>query len=442
LATSRIGFVTRLQPNSTLPSQIRHRDDAISALRDAGCHVVNCVIANDPHDVPQIADELKKGDIDLLLFFFCTWVSEDTTLAIAQELGNVPLFLWALPYLDPSVPMLSPMTGITATSCNLRNADRRFSYQIGAVSHKKIRNITRAARIAAVVKKLRRARFGIFGAPCPGAMDANVDASLLQQHLGMTTIHFDIEDLLQSWKESPEKDALEMAMQLRERTGHSEVPLETIADQCRLLLGMRSLLRKHHLDGFSVRCWPELRDEHKATICLTMAELAESNVASACEADLAALATSYILTSLTGQPSCTLEITAYLEELNALQMAHCGSASLSLAEGGSATIRGHMKTGNGALMEFGFKAGSVTIAKVLRPIRGSMKMFVGRGTVIPSNPGIRGTVATIQVEPSPAQFLECMLQNAVEHHLVIVYGDCSEDLKQFAKFSEIELVAP
>jgi L-fucose isomerase-like protein len=436
-----VGFITCVHPIYNLPSVVQHRDHAISGLRAAGCDVIAPGIARDPQDVPQIVDALKKGNIDLLLFFFCTWVAEEITLSIARELEDVPLLLWALPYLDLLIPMPSPMTGITATGCNLRRTGRSYLHRIGGVTPERIQTVARTARNATAVKRLRQAKFGIIGFPCPGMIDTSCDNSLLEKKLGFTAIHCDIESLLRAREASSAQEALQLALQLRERVGRNEVELETIADQYRLHLGMKALIQEHQLDGFSVRCWPELRDKYKATICLAMAEMAESGVASACEADLTALVTSYILTSLAGQPSCTLEITAYLEEQNALQMAHCGSAAMSLAENLScAVVRGHMRTGAGALIEFALKPGRVTIAKLLRPCDGSFKLFVGRGEIIPTDPAIRGTVATIRVEPSPARFLQAMLQHAVEHHLVIVYGDWTEDLTQFAQFAGIEII--
>jgi L-fucose isomerase-like protein len=441
LGNPRIGFVTCVHPIYNLPSVVQHRDDAISGLTAAGCEVAAPAIARNPQDIPKIIDELKKADIDLLLFFFCTWVAEEITLTIAREMEQIPLLLWALPYLDLSVPMPSPMTGITATGCNLSRAGRSYLHEIGAVTPGRIRSVARTARNAAAVKKLHQARFGIFGTPCPGMIDTACDAPLLRKHLGLTTIRFEIEDLLRARDASSAQEALRLARQLKKRASRNAVALETIADQYRLLLGMKSLIQEHRLDGFSARCWPELRDQHNATICLAMAELAESGIPSACEADLTALVTSYILNSITGQPNCTLEITAYLEEQNALQMAHCGVAAMSLAGDSEIVVQGHMRTGAGALAEFGLKPGPVTIAKLLRPFESGVKIFIGRGEVIPSDPGIRGTVATIRVEPSPSQFLQSMLQHAVEHHLVIAYGDWTDDLAQSAQFAGVDCIS-
>jgi L-fucose isomerase-like protein len=441
MAPPRIGFVTCVHPTYSLPSVLQHRDAAISGLQAAGCEVIAPEAARDLQDKTRILDELKNAEIDLLLFFFCTWVDEELTLSIAQELDPIPLLLWALPYLDSSVPMPSPMTGIIATGSNLRRIERPFLHQIGGVDPDRIRDIARIADNASAVTKLRMARFGIFGQSCPGMMDTACDDALLRKFLGVTIIRGAIEELIGARDAASELEARLLAQRLTERIGRSEVPLDDLADQYRMLLGMKALVRKHQLNGFAVRCWPELRDQRKSPICLAMAELAESGIVSACAADLTALITSYILTSLAGQPSSTLEITAYLEEQNALQLAHCGSAAASLAHAEKgAVIRRHMRTGAGAVIEFPFKPKPVTIAKLLRPFESGVKMFVAQGEVIPSGSATRGTVATVRVEPSPGQFIESMMQFKVEHQLILVYGDWMEALTQFAQFTGIEIL--
>ena len=168
--------------------------------------------------------------------------------------------------------------------------------------------------------------------------------------------------------------------------------------------------------------------------------MAEHGIPTACEADLTTLITSFLLTRLSGQPCCSLEITAFLEDRKALQFAHCGVAALSMAgDRRHAAVRSHMRTGAGALVEFPFPPGTVTIAKLIRPNGERVRLLVGSGEVIETSAGTRGSVATICVKPSREEFIDGLLRNAVEHHLVIVYGDWSEDLAQLARFAGIEL---
>jgi L-fucose isomerase-like protein len=437
----KIGFITCVHPIYNLPSVVGLRDSAVSALRNEGCHVIVPETARQSGDVPDIVSLLKAGDIDLLVFFFCTWVAEDITLGLARQLMDVPLLLWALPYFEQAVPMPSPMTGLTATGCNIRRLGKSYVHRVGSITPEHVRAVARTAEIAAIVTGLRRARFGIFGSTCPGMIDSGCDEALLHRCLGVTTLRRDVDDLLRARDDSSGEEARRLASELVSRVGASDVAFDTIAEQYRLYLGAKSLVEAGGMDGFSARCWPELRDRYKSPICLTMAELSESGVPTACEADLTALVTTYVLTKLTGQPSYSLEVTAYLEQENALQLAHCGSAAISLAaDPRRAVVRSHLRAGTGALVEFGLKPGTVTIAKILRPFDDSIRMFVGRGEVIPTPGEVRGSVATIRVEPSMDEFLDAMLQNAVEHHLVIAYGDWTEDLAQFAKLAGIEWI--
>jgi len=441
LKAPKIGFITCVHPIYSLPAVIQHRDNAVAGLRAAGCEVVIPESARDSRDVPEIVATLKREDIDLLVFFFCTWVAEEITLALARELETVPLLLWALPYFDKTIPMPSPMTGLTATGCNIRRMGRSFLHRVGPATAEHTRAVARTAEIAATVKGLRQTRFGMIGTQCPGMIDTGCDESLLQRCLGATAVHRDIDNLLRAGQESSPEEARELAVQLVERVGSSEVAIETVADQLRLYLGMKSMVEADRMDGFSVRCWPELRDHHKSPICLTLSQMAEAGVPVACEADLTTLVTCYILTRLASQPSYSVEITGFLEEDGALQLAHCGAAPISMAgDPKNASIRGHMRTGAGALIEFGFKPGTITLAKLLRPEGDRLRMLVGRGEVIPTAPGTRGSVATVRVEPSPEGFLEIMLQNAVEHHLVLIYGDWTRDLVEFAGLAGIDCI--
>ena len=100
----RIGFVACVHPIYNLPSVVQHKDNAISGLRGAGCEVIAPGIARNPQEIAQAVDLLKRGNIDLLVFFFCTWVAEEITLSIARALDSVPLLLWATITARPTTP--------------------------------------------------------------------------------------------------------------------------------------------------------------------------------------------------------------------------------------------------------------------------------------------------------------------------------------------------
>ncbi len=440
----KIGLVTCVHPYYDLPAVTRHRDAALAGLREAGCEIVAPRIPRDPQDAVEIAGGLKRREVDLVLLFFCTWVAEDITLALAREVGALPLLLWALPYLDRDVPMPSPLSGLTASASNMRRLGKPFAHLIGPVDDERIRAVLRVARVAAVIGRLRRTRFGLVGAACPGMLDVVCDEADLARRLGVTAVHLELEELLEAARQAPSEEAARLARELMARVRADEgVSEEIVAENLGLYLGMKQLVERHKLDAYSIRCWPELRNQLPITACLTHARMSENGIASACEMDFPALVTSYLLSQLAGTPAFAFDITAYLEDEEVIQFAHCGAADLSLAaDPAQAILRRHMRAGTGVTLEFPFKEGMATVAKLLLPAEGRLRLFVARGQVIPTGTAVRGSVAHVRPEPCAAVFLDAMIRAGVEHHLALAYGDWNAELSLLCDLSGLELLTP
>jgi hypothetical protein len=55
---------------------------------------------------------------------------------------------------------------------------------------------------------------------------------------------------------------------------------------------------------------------------------------------------------------------------------------------------------------------------------------------------VRGSVATVRPEPSAEAFLATMMDQAVEHHVALVYGCWKRELELFCEFTGVEFVSP
>ena len=356
------------------------------------------------------------------------------------ELGDIPMVIWALPYLDKDIPMPSPMSGLMSTASNIRRSGKRFVWLIGHVTPEQVRQVARAAAAGKVAGNLRRARFGMVGSACPGMLDVEADEEELKQALGATAIHIDLDVLLEAAQTASPAESAAAARRLISQTGGTrEITEQALADNLRLYVGIGELVRRNRLDAYCVRCWPELRNVHKITPCTAHALMSADGVPNTCEVDLPALITTYILYRLAGTPAFNFDITAYLAEEGAIQFAHCGAAAVSLAgDPKKALLCVHMRTGTGATVEFPFQEGTATLAKLLRPRDGKLRMFVSRCQVIQSADGVRGSVATVRPEPSAGAFLDTMMREAVEHHVALVYGDWTGELAHFCEFTGVE----
>jgi L-fucose isomerase-like protein len=436
----KIGFVTCVHPFYDLPPVAAERQHAIEELRRIGCEVVAAETPRTVSDAIEIAARLRDSAIDVVLLFFCTWVREEITLTLAGELRDIPLVIWALPYLEKDIPMPSPISGLVASGSNIRRSGKRFVYLVGHVTPRQVEQVARAARAGKVAGSLRRARFGMVGSPCPGMLDVEADEGDLEKTLGATAIHIDLDALLEGARAaSPGEAAAAAARLISETGGVRDIGDEALADNLRLYVGIRELVKENKLDAYCVRCWPELRDQYKTTPCAAHALMSQDGVPNSCEIDLPALITTYILNRMAGTPAFNFDITAYLEREGAIQFAHCGAAAPSLAgDPRKALVRVHMRTATGATVEFPFPEGTATLAKLLRPRDGKLRLFVARGQVIPSGEGVRGSVATVRPEPSAAAFLDKMMREAVEHHVALVYGDWTGELAHFCEFTGVE----
>jgi L-fucose isomerase-like protein len=438
-----VGFITCVHPFYDLPEIAAVRRQAIGELENSGCNVVATGILRTSQDAVEAAADLKQKGIDLAVLFFCTWVREDIGLSLARELQDVPMLLWALPFLDEKVPMPSPMSGLVATASNLRRVGKRFTYQVGGVTPAAIEKTVRAARVGAVLMALRRSRFGVIGQPCPGMIDVEIRNEDLERALGVTTIEFEFENFLKTVDLASRERAAAAAQRLMTAAGGMhEIDARRLADNLRLYVSLQDLVLANRLDGYCLRCWPELRDQHGITPCASHALLAEDGIANTCEVDLPALVTTYILARLAGSPAFNFDITGYLEDRDAIQLAHCGAAAPALAEDrSSVSLRTHMRTRTGATVEFPFRQGPVTLAKLLRPTDGKFTLLAASGCVVASE-GVRGSVATVRPDPSAADFVDLIIREGVEHHIALVYGSWLDDLKLFCEFAGLRCVTP
>lgn len=439
-AELRIGFVTCVHPYYDLPAVANQREKAIAGLRTSGFEVLAAETPRNPESAVEAATRLKDAGADAVLLFFCTWVEEPITLALAREMADVPMVLWALPYLDRDIPMPSPMSGITSSGSSIRRTGKRFAFVIGGVEPETLQKVTGALKAGAAAGALRRGRFGLVGEPCPGMVDVEADEGALAKTLGVTVVHFELGALLEAAEAAEPRELTAAAARLLGAAGGGmEIGAGTLGESLRLYAGIKQLVRENRLDAYCVRCWPELRDQRKITPCAAHALMAQAGIPSTCEVDLPALITTFVLSRLAGAPAFNFDITGYLEEKDAIQFGHCGAAEPSLAGApGAVRIRSHMRTGTGATVEFPFREGAVTLAKLMRPADGKLKLFTARGVALPAGGETRGSVAEVRPEPSAAAFLDKMMEEGVEHHVALVYGTWTSELRHFCEFTGVE----
>jgi L-fucose isomerase-like protein len=384
--------------------------------------------------------ECIEADVDLALIFFCSWSNEEIPNTVAMELSNYPIVLWSVP--SPA-ELISPCGLVTAAS-NFKHLGTKFSYVLGGIEDAKVMSrIYKLSKAAFVAKKLKRARIGVIGYNCPGMIDTTFN-EIEMRRLGPEVVHLSLADLIDRSAAVDEKKAVEDAEQLMAKVGKVIEPTKReIVSAAKMYYALRGIAEAYALDAVAVRCWPELREQRKMLPCYGLSRLSDEGIMGVDESDVTGGITQLIAYWLTGIPAFNGDLSAIFPEENAIQLWHCGAASTRLALGwDDIHIRDHAQVGVSVEVEFPLKPGRVTLAKLTRPIAGKYRMLITNGNALEISPRTRGNPAKIRLDVPIEKYVNSMVENGIEHHIIMAYGDVTEELLMLCDMLDIKPVVP
>ena len=204
---------------------------------------------------------------------------------------------------------------------------------------------------------------------------------------------------------------------------------------------LRTLSEQQQLSGMAVRCWPEFFTDLGCSACGAMSMLSDgmgehSPIPCSCEADANGTVTQMMLHWLAGEPSFGTDIVAMDFEEDVIALWHCGLAPLSMANPKyqpQGTIHSNRKVP--LVMEFPLKPGVVTIARLNRH-DGELRLVLGRGEMLDAPAPYSGTSGLLRLETPTRQFFDVLMQQGLEHHVSLVYGDFLAELQAFARLRQ------
>ena len=85
------------------------------------------------------------------------------------------------------------------------------------------------------------------------------------------------------------------------------------------------------------------------------------------------------------------------------------------------------------------KSGKVTVCRV-NHFKGSFEIFAGKGEAVETDSKIRGSSMFVKMESGNKEFINLMQEKGIPHHVVIIYGDLSMELKEVANLIGIPLI--
>jgi len=451
----RYGVIALARPTFDIEFAEQMKERAFAALEHAGIERVGSdELACDAAGADAAWEVIRAaGDIDLLLLLQVTFTDAGMTVDLANR-SQAPVALWGIP--EPRLGgrlRLNALCGINLAAHALGKQDLGYRWLYAAPDAAGLaerlrelagrqpepvaaaRKITEAPHAGAeqILDWLAHARISVIGEHPAGFDTCAFDGRTLHGLTGVTVTANPIGEAFRRAEACPpersEAHHREAAGYLR---GLDDVDQAELERSFRLLCALQDIAAEQTADAIAVRCWPETFTEYGCAACGPMAMMNQKGVPSACEADVHGALSSAILGRIARAPSWMADLVDVDEAGDTAVLWHCGLAPISMCDPQSearATV--HTNRRKPLLHEFPLRPGRITIAR-FSTARDTNLLVLAGAEVLRAPKSFTGTSGVIRFDRPAGDVLATIMDQALEHHFSLVYGDHRETLRQVA----------
>ncbi len=439
------------------------KDRAFAALDAAGIATVGPRrLACDTEAAAAALQEIgTAGDIDLLLILQITFTDASMTIQMARD-SKVPVAIWGVP--EPRIGgrlRLNAYCGINLAAHALGKAGLGYNWlfadpereglaqQLRGLAeppretHSAAADVLRSDNETAdqVVRKLQQSRVSVVGTHPDGFDTCEYNAAALAALTGITVDRVDLADAFDKARAAPaERAAAHRAEAAESLAGIDGVDQEQLDRSFRLLCALEDIVSDNDADSIAVRCWPETFVDYGCAACGPMAMMNQAGVPSACEADVYGSVTTLMLQELADEPVWMADLVDVDTESNTAVLWHCGLAPLSMCDPEAqpeATIHTNRKMP--LLHQFPLKPGRVSLAR-LSQAKNETKLMIAGAEVERAPMAFTGTSGVIRFDRPVGEVCETIMEEGLEHHFALAYGDHLDALEQVANRLDIPVL--
>jgi L-fucose isomerase-like protein len=288
---------------------------------------------------------------------------------------------------------------------------------------------------------MRGVRVGLVG-EAPGGFDTcDFDEDLLKKLFGVHLERLSLDDVFRAARAQSAQSVAESRGRVEaELAGTRELDPAALERSLRVFGAFSDLTREGGLSALAVRCWPEFFTSYGCAACGPMAMTTEDGVPCACEADVYGAVTSLLLQAITDAPPFMADLVDVDREGDTAVVWHCGLAPVSMSDPDERPRAGiHSNRRMPLLAEFALAPGRVTLAR-LSQSRGLLRLVVAGGEMLKAPQSFSGTSGVLRFDRPAGDVLDRILEEGVEHHYSLAYGDCRTELRAVAEMLSLPLL--
>lgn len=395
-----------------------------------GFDVIKLGAVLSPADSVKAGIKLYDERADALLAVPVCWYEDYLMMDLLEEWRGA-LFLWPLPGVETGA-----LCGAQQNMSFLKRLDYPAEYAFGEPDSKEcFEKASEFFRAAALNRRLRRARIGLFGHRIGGMTHAAPDEFALKKSVGPRIVHLDLNGTLSEVENEAREKSREKWTKLVARAGCCNVSEADGIYSMQMYSILERLVKKHELDALAVGCYPYLMGK----VCLAASLLADQGIPMACEGDANGAVAMLILRLLSGGAVHNCD---WLEPVgeDTVLFSHCGSGSFSLAASEKdIKLESVRLMGQGVCAQFPAKTGPVTLLN-LTPGENSYLCAVLEGEAIETEMLFPGNPLKVKFPRSPVEINDWIFDNGLGHHWMVAYGKYSEEIRLWNKIAGENLI--
>jgi len=407
----------------------------------------------------EAARYFAREGIDFLLVQNSSFAAGETILPLAK-LG-LPIGLWAVPeHRESGYLPLNSFCGVNMYASiitnYLKHHNIKYKYFFGHGDDPRFtERLSITVRALTAIKKLKQSKVALVGGIAPGFNDLYFDERIIEKKLGVNIQRNHEYEEIKSRALSYGQPEIDAAAKKELACYKTACPgaAENIQMNIRFTKAYQEFAAEYGYDALAISCWPKIQEDFLACTCQSMAALNSLGIPAACEGDLPGALAMLLLKYLSGgQVTTLLDLVAFDERDDTIQLWHCGPTAIEFAGSGGVRLSvikenidtiGIEKRYLRHVHDMVIQGGDATIAMFLGDFN---SMFIAGGAFTDSGKetfhGSAGWFGNMSVNGKPAGALDMVhtiLTLGIQHHYPVVMGRHTKELIEAAAWLGLKL---
>lgn len=402
-------------------------------------------LINDSFQLNKTLERINWNDIDLVVIASATFSGGGHVLNIAESAPGTPILLWGFPEPDINTDSieLNSTCGMNMNASFLARLDRNYNYLYGTPHKPEIaEEANKLIDAYRLEKQTRGTKLCLVSNRVPGFFLSNVDELSFRNDFGIEISHLALSSLERGMKKQPIEEVKKELEEKKDKLNEVRASESQLEKSIRAYLFLKDYANKNGIDGFAIKCWPEIPDEFGFSICSAVSWLNSEDIPIGCEGDIPGLTTMLLERWATGKVSALMDLVNVNHLDNQIKAWHCGGTGADLACDSCGVNCGAHPTipDTGPAMNFNLKEGAVTLAR-LDQFPNYNQLFVVEGVAVKDQQVTSGNSVLLEFPDYRVKdILDSIMSEGVGHHYALVYGKVRNELEEFCKNKDITLL--